>query len=139
MICNLHARYLQNTVKDFAARCGGILQESIKWAPNATRSHLIQYLLQMETTSEALHQHTGLALATESVLTYAGYHQTAASLAVCSSWPLVEYHKLYTHKPIIFMLYALILVSYVCSWKVMFYVMMHSTHFIYAYMVSGIW
>ena len=49
------------------------------------------------------------------------------------------YNKLYTHKPIIFMLYALILVSYVCSRKVMFYVMMHSTHFIYCYMVSGIW
>ncbi|XP_041348000.1 phosphatidylinositol 4-kinase alpha-like [Gigantopelta aegis] len=74
----------ENTVKDFAARCGGILQESIKWAPNATRSHLIQYLLQLETTSEALHQHSGLALATESVLTYAGYHQTAASLTAAT-------------------------------------------------------
>ncbi|XP_052243319.1 phosphatidylinositol 4-kinase alpha-like isoform X4 [Dreissena polymorpha] len=68
------------TVKDFAARSSQILQESMKWAPQATRSHLMEYLLEIENTSQALFQHSGLALATESVLNYAGYNKNAAAL-----------------------------------------------------------
>ncbi|XP_052799861.1 phosphatidylinositol 4-kinase alpha-like isoform X2 [Mya arenaria] len=70
----------ENTVKDFAARSAQILQEAMKWAPQATRSHLMEYLLEIENTSQALFQHSGLALATESVLNYAGYHRNAAAL-----------------------------------------------------------
>lgn len=74
--------YLQTTVKDFAYQSATILQEAMKWAPQTVRSHLMEYLLEMENTSQGLFQHSGLALATESVLNYAGYNRSAAALGV---------------------------------------------------------
>ncbi|XP_059147060.1 phosphatidylinositol 4-kinase alpha-like [Physella acuta] len=68
---NLNSR--DQVVKDFSARSSTILQESMKWAPNAVRSHLIEYVLQMNTEAKGLLMHSGLAMATESVLNYAGY------------------------------------------------------------------
>ncbi|KAK7078017.1 Phosphatidylinositol 4-kinase alpha, partial [Halocaridina rubra] len=60
----------EHTVSDFAARCQGILQEAMKWAPEATRSHLQNYQTHLDQTN--LSSHSGLALATESVMQYAG-------------------------------------------------------------------
>ncbi|XP_076062775.1 phosphatidylinositol 4-kinase III alpha isoform X2 [Oratosquilla oratoria] len=69
----------ERTVNDFAARCQGILQEALKWAPEATRSHLQNYQTRLAQTG--LSTHSGLALATESVMQYAGFsmynHQTS--------------------------------------------------------------
>ncbi|ESO97694.1 hypothetical protein LOTGIDRAFT_103639 [Lottia gigantea] len=64
----------------FVFRSTDILQESLKWAPNTTRSHLIEYLLRMENSTAGLFQHSGLALVTESVLNYAGYNKNSAPL-----------------------------------------------------------
>ena len=69
-------------MKDFASRSSQILQEALKWAPFTTRSHLIEYLLEMENTAQGLFQHSGLSLATESVLNYAGYNKSAVALGV---------------------------------------------------------
>ncbi|XP_052072692.1 phosphatidylinositol 4-kinase alpha-like isoform X2 [Mytilus californianus] len=71
----------ESTVKDFAAYSKELLKESMKWAPNTTKSHLAQYLHEVEKSTEGLKQHTGVALAMESVHTYAGYNRTASPLA----------------------------------------------------------
>ena len=89
----------QNTVKDFAERSKGILQESMKWAPNAVRSHLIHYVLTTENSSSGMHQHSGLALATESVLNYAGYNKNAAPLGVSWMHAFTLYHQICLDEP----------------------------------------
>ncbi|VVC31966.1 Hypothetical protein CINCED_3A020388 [Cinara cedri] len=69
----------ESTTNDFAARSLGFIQEAMKWAPSATRSHLQHYLTQIPSSS--YWHHSGLALATESILQSSGLNFHAAPLS----------------------------------------------------------
>nr|CAH8853050.1 unnamed protein product [Trichobilharzia regenti] len=70
----------EKMLNDFVKRCKGIIEVGLQWAPNLVRSHLINYMLELQHPATDLTQHTGLALATESVLNYAGYNRAASFL-----------------------------------------------------------
>ncbi|GFO06729.1 phosphatidylinositol 4-kinase alpha-like, partial [Plakobranchus ocellatus] len=80
---NLASR--EQVVKDYSARSSTILQEAMKWAPNTVRSHLTEYVLKMDQEAQKLLQHSGLAMATESVLSFAGYKGTLATASGTAS------------------------------------------------------
>ncbi|RWS14888.1 phosphatidylinositol 4 kinase-like protein [Dinothrombium tinctorium] len=79
----------ENIVRDFAARCQGIIQEAMKWAPHTTRSVLENYLSSNENAILGLSQHSGVSLAIESVIQYSGLNSLSSPLSssTLDRWP----------------------------------------------------
>lgn len=70
----------KSIVKDFAARCQGIIQEAMKWAPRATLSHLQEY--HDQNLSSGMCHHAGLVLAAESMQQFIGLNVHSAPLSI---------------------------------------------------------
>ena len=70
----------EQTVKDFANRCKGIIEEAVKWAPDTMKSHMKEYI--NNKGQEGTSTHAGLALATECVLSFSSSSLTEADRAV---------------------------------------------------------
>ncbi|RWS26434.1 phosphatidylinositol 4 kinase-like protein, partial [Leptotrombidium deliense] len=79
----------ESIVRDFAARCQGIIQEAMKWAPHTTRSVLENYLSRSDNPILGLYKHSGLALAIESIIQYSGLNAMSFSLpsSTLDRWP----------------------------------------------------
>nr|XP_058953334.1 phosphatidylinositol 4-kinase alpha-like [Pocillopora verrucosa] len=71
----------EGTVRDFAARCSGIIKEALKWAPETTRSLLQDYIMELGNASQGGIHHTGLSLATENVLQFAGLNPSSVAVS----------------------------------------------------------
>ena len=85
----------EEMLSDFVKRCKGIIEVGLQWVPNLVRSHLANYMLDLQHPSSGLIQHTGLALATESVLTFAGFNRNASFLGVSFTGFLVINFRLF--------------------------------------------
>jgi len=70
----------EQIVKDFANRCKGIIEEAMKWAPDTMKSHMKEYI--NNKGMEGSSTHSGLALATECVLSFASLNSISDSLPV---------------------------------------------------------
>lgn len=57
----------ESIVRDFHSRSKSIIQEAMKWAPAATRSHLQDYLSNHDNALVGLKSHKGLSLANEMI------------------------------------------------------------------------
>lgn len=62
----------ERMMNDFTARSKGILRESMRCAPKATRSFVEQCLMNFNLAVDCLFNHSGLALAAENTLDYEG-------------------------------------------------------------------
>ncbi|KAL1513897.1 hypothetical protein ABEB36_003236 [Hypothenemus hampei] len=58
----------ESMIKDFAAYAEEIIESGMKWAPQWTRSHILEYLNKMP--SSGMDHHTGLSMALACVLKY---------------------------------------------------------------------
>lgn len=75
----------ESIVRDFASRCQGILLEAVKWAPDATTSHVQDYLSNHSNAIQGLRQHSGLSLAIEGLTMNAV--STSSLEATLQRWP----------------------------------------------------
>ena len=68
----------EQIVKDFANRCKGIIEEAVKWAPDTMKSHMKEYI--NNKGQEGTTTHSGLALATECVLSFSSSNKEPGGL-----------------------------------------------------------
>jgi phosphatidylinositol 4-kinase len=60
----------ENTVNDFTQRCYSILQEAIEFAPITTKSHIHNYMLQLQIHGDNIYTHSGMSMVLECLVKF---------------------------------------------------------------------
>lgn len=60
----------ESTLNDFTQRCSGFLQESLQFAPFTAKSHIQNYMLQLQQKGEDVYMHAGVSMMLECVMKY---------------------------------------------------------------------
>lgn len=61
----------ESTVNDFTQRCTSILQEALEFAPITTKSHIQNYMLQLQLQGSNIYNHAGISMVLECVMKFA--------------------------------------------------------------------
>ena len=75
---NLEGR--EDTVTDFTQRCSSIIQEGLQFAPITAKSHIQNYMLQLQQQGENIYNHSGVSMMLECVMKYSKPRADAESL-----------------------------------------------------------
>ncbi|XP_018572269.1 phosphatidylinositol 4-kinase alpha isoform X2 [Anoplophora glabripennis] len=70
----------ETTIKDFAANSERLIKEAMKWAPQWTCSHILEYINQIPTSN--MWYHSGLSMGVESVLQWGPLNIHSAPLSI---------------------------------------------------------
>jgi phosphatidylinositol 4-kinase len=70
----------ESTVNDFAQRCSSILQEALEFAPITAKSHIQNYMLQLQQNGDNIYDHSGVSMVLECVMKYSKPRAEAESL-----------------------------------------------------------
>lgn len=60
----------ESTVNDFTQRCSHILQEALEFAPITAKSHIQNYMLQLQQRGDNINNHSGTSMVLECVMKY---------------------------------------------------------------------
>lgn len=60
----------ESTVNDFTQRCSHILQEALEFAPITAKSHIQNYMLQLQQRGDNIYNHSGTSMVLECVMKY---------------------------------------------------------------------
>ena len=70
----------ESTVNDFTSRCSSILQEALEFAPITAKSHIQNYMLQLQQNGDNIYDHSGVSMVLECVMKYSKPRAEAESL-----------------------------------------------------------
>ena len=79
---NLEGR--ESTVNDFTLRCSSILQEGLQFAPITAKSHIQNYMLQLQQRGENIYDHSGASMMLECVMKHSRPRADTESLDTAS-------------------------------------------------------